>query len=119
MGPKHFSDTPDFRITGFSIPGSDRPVYIEVKRFPDDVDLTRYARFTEWYNCGLVVLAHQKGGVLKPRKERYFLVLRCQPCNTYECLACDQPSPEDYRPRCAPSVCQECQGSFDRMLIPS
>jgi hypothetical protein len=119
MGPKHFSYTPDFRLTGLSIPGSNRPLYIEVKRFPDEVDLTKYIRFTAWYNCDLLVLAHQKGGVLYPRKARYFVVLRCPRCNTYECFACDQGSAEDYRPPHGPSVCQACQGIFERMFLPS
>jgi hypothetical protein len=119
MGPEHFSYTPDFRVTGLSIPGSDRPLYIEVKRFPDELDLTKYVRFTEWYNCDLLVLAHQKGGVLKPRKARYFIVLRCPRCNTYECFACDQRTTEDYWPRHGPSVCQACQGTFERMVLPS
>ena len=119
MGPKHVSYTPDFRVTGLSIPGSDRPLYIEVKRYPDEVDLTKYVRFTEWYNCDLLVLAHQKGGVLKPRKERYFLVLRCPRCDTYDCFACDQRPTEDYRPSYGPSVCQACQGSFERMVVPN
>lgn len=74
MGPKHVSYTPDFRVTGLSIPGSNRPLYLEVQRFPDEVDLTKYVRFTGWYNCDLLVLAHMKGGVLRPKKEKYFLI---------------------------------------------
>ena len=119
MGPKHVSYTPDFRITGLLIPGSDRSLYVEVKRFPDEVDLTKYVRFTEWYNCDLLVLAHQKGGVLKPRKVRYFIVLRCPRCNTYECFACDQEPTQDYRPPHGPAVCQACQGTFERMVVPN
>jgi hypothetical protein len=119
MGPKHFSYTPDFIVTGLSSPGSDRPLYIEVKRFPDEVDLTKYVRFTEWYNCDLLVLAHQKGGVLKQRKARYFVVFRCPRCNTYECFACDHRTTEDYRPRNGPSVCQACQGTFERVVLPN
>jgi hypothetical protein len=119
MGPKHVSYTPDFRVKGLSIPGSDRPLYIEVKRFPDEVDLTKYVRFTEWYNCDLLVLAHQKGGVLKPKKERSFLVLRCPSCNTYDCFACDELPTEDYQPPYGTPVCQACQGPFERIVIPN
>jgi hypothetical protein len=119
MGPQHVSYSPDFTITGLSFPGFDRPLYIEVKRFPDDVDLTKYVRFTEWYHCDLLVLAHQRGGVLKPRKEGYFLVLRCPRCDTYECFACDGPPPEDYQPPHAPPVCQACQSPFARVAVPN
>jgi hypothetical protein len=119
MGPKHISYTPDFSVTGLSVPGSDRPLFIEVKRFPDEVDLTKYVLFTEWYNCDLLVLAHQKGGVLNPRKEGYFLVLRCPRCGTYDCCACDQMPTEDYRPSYCPSVCRACQGPFERTVVRS
>ena len=119
MGPKHVSYTPDFRVTGLSFPGSDRPLYIEVKRFPDEVDLTKYVRFTEWYKCDLLLLAHQRGGVLKPRKEGYFLVLGCPRCDTYDCFACDEPPAEDYQPPYAPPVCQACQGPFARVAVPN
>lgn len=95
MGPQHFYYTPDFRVTGLSIPNSNRPLYIEVKWFGEDVDLTKYVRFTKWYDCDLLVLAHDAGpskrvrrrnSVLKPQKQRHFLVFRCTHCDTYECF---------------------------------
>ena len=122
MGPDYVSYTPDFRVTGLSIPGSDRALFIEVKRFPDDVNLTKYVRFTEWYNCDLLVLAHEQGGMPRPKKENYFLVFKCTHCgtydcfslndillvkrqdpdrpndNTYDCLPCDGMPPDDYKP---------------------
>jgi hypothetical protein len=119
MGAEHFSYCPDFRVAGLSIPDSKRPLYIEVKRLVEEMNLTKYALFTELYNCDLLVLAHQKGGVLKPRKARYFIVLRCPRCNTYECFVCDQGTTEDYRPPYAPSVCQACHGTFERMVVPN
>jgi hypothetical protein len=97
MGPDHVTYTPDFRVEGLSIPDSNRPLYIEVKRFPDDVDLTKYVRFTEWYNCDLLVLAHRDGGVLQPKKENYFLVLTCKGCNIYNCISCHELPTDDYK----------------------
>lgn len=119
MGPTHVSYTPDFKVTGLSISHSTRPLYIEVKRFPDDVDLTKYVRFTEWYDCDLLVLAHKKGGILRPKKQRYFLVLRCTRCNTHDCFSCIELPHEDYHPSYWPSLCQHCQGPFERMVVPN
>jgi hypothetical protein len=98
MGPTYFSYTPDFRVTGLSVPDSSRALYIEVKHFPDNVDLSKYVRFTQWYNCDLLVLAHAKGGVLRPNKERFFLALRCAHCNTYDCFSCNESPEDDYKP---------------------
>src|SRR5882724_8875789 len=92
MGPKYFSYTPDFRVSGVLGPDSTRDLYIEVKQFPDEeTNLSKYARFTEWYRCDLLVLAHEqcdvlkkRGDVLKPKNNRYFLILRCSQCNTYD-----------------------------------
>lgn len=84
MGPEHFSYTPDFRVAGLSIPDSNRALYIETKWFGEAMDLTKYVRFTEWYNCDLLILAQDKGGVLRPEKQRYFLILKCAHCGTYD-----------------------------------
>jgi hypothetical protein len=111
MGPKHFSYTPDFKVAGLSIPDSNRPLYIEVKWFGEDMDLTKYVRFTEWYNCDLLVLAHYdrhlwerakrwkkrpRPNVLKPEKGGYFLVLRCPKCNAHDCFPYNEPPTDDY-----------------------
>lgn len=105
MGPEHFSYTPDFRVEGLSIAGSDHPLYIEVKWFGEDMYLTKYARFTEWYNCDLLVLAHDEGGVLRPRKGQYFLILKCPDCSTYDWFPCDGTPTNDYiRSQNAPSA---------------
>jgi hypothetical protein len=102
MGPKHFYYTPDFTVTGLSIPDSDRPLYIEIKWFGEDMDLTKYVRFTEWYNCNLLVLAHDGGrgrrrnNVLKPEKERYFLILKCAHCGTYDWFPYNEFPTDDY-----------------------
>jgi len=111
MGPKHFSYTPDFKVAGLSIPDSNRPLYIEVKWFGEDMDLTKYVRFTEWYNCDLLVLAHYdrnlwerakrwrarpRPNVLKPEKERYFLVLKCTQCNAYDWFPYNEFPSDDY-----------------------
>jgi hypothetical protein len=143
MGPTHFSYTPDFRVTGLSIPDSSRALYIEVKWFPDELDLTKYVRFTEWYNCDLLVLAHRKGGVLKPKKEEYFLIFRCKHCRTYDCFPLNDipvverddhaydcvprngTSPENYEPPgweyshagSQPAACQRKQ--IERMVVPN
>lgn len=60
MGPNHFSYTPDFRITDLSVPGSSRSLFIETKWFGEEMLLTKYVRFTEWYECDLLVLAYRK-----------------------------------------------------------
>src|SRR5258708_22445502 len=109
MGPEHFSYTPDFTVSGFSIPDSDRSLYIEVKWFGEEMNLTKYVRFTEWYNCDLLVLARYKGEAenqnrkpslgdlpLKPEKQRYFLILRCSHCNTYDYFPCDERPTDEY-----------------------
>ena len=111
MGPKHFSYTPDFKLAGLSIPDSNRPLYIEVKWFGEDMDLTKYVRFTEWYNCDLLVLAHYdrnlwerakrwrarpRPNVLKLEKERYLLVLRCTQCNAHDCFPYNEFPTDDY-----------------------
>lgn len=57
MGPKHFSYTPDFKVSGLSLPGSNRVLYVETKWFGEEMDATKYVRFTEYYNCDLLVLA--------------------------------------------------------------
>ncbi len=81
--------------------------YVEIKRFPDEVNLTKYVRFTKWYNCDLLVLAHRDGGVLTPKSERYFLILSCQHCNTYDCWPCEEFPADDYKPPLASQcVCQ-------------
>jgi hypothetical protein len=99
MGPNHVSYSPDFSVAGLSLPDSNRALYIEVKRFPDEVNLTKYVLFTQWYNCDLLVLAHDKGGVLKPKKEKYFLALRCSHCDNYDCFSCKELPTDDYKPR--------------------
>ena len=116
MGPKYFSYTPDFRVTGLSIPSCDRVLYIEVKRFPgaDDLNLNKYLRFTEWYTCDLLVLADYKGGVLRPKHENYFLVLRCTQCNAYECTWCQELPSDDFTP-----PRWECVCGHERLVVPS
>ena len=105
MGPKYFSYTPDFRVMGLSVPGSARALYIEIKQFPDEeMYLTKYVRFTSWYNCDLLVLAHEhydlrkkRGDVLRPKNQRYFLILKCPRCDNCDWLPCyDLPS-DDYK----------------------
>lgn len=104
MGPKYFSYTPDFRVSGLSVPDSTRDLYIEVKQFPnEEMNLSKYVRFTEWYRCDLVVLAHEgcdalkkRGDVLKARDKRYFLVLRCSQCNTYDWFPFTELPSDDY-----------------------
>lgn len=118
MGPIHVSYTPDFIVAGL-IPDSNRALYVEIKRFPDAVDLTKYVRFTEWYNCDLLVLAHQKGGMLKPRKEKHFIIFRCAHCNTYDCFSCNGLITEDHLLPFGSPVCQVCQGPFTRMVVPN
>ncbi len=105
MGAKYFSYTPDFRVTGLSVPDSGRALYIEIKRFPDEeMYLTKYVRFTAWYNCDLLVLAHEqcdirrkRGDVLKPKNQRYLLILRCPHCNNCDWLPCDDLPTHDYK----------------------
>ena len=97
MGPKHFSYTPDFRVAGLSIPDSHRPLFIEVKGYPnEDMDLTKYVRFTEWYGCDLLVLAIERGDVLSPENMRYCVVLRCKRCDDYFWFPCDEWPTDDY-----------------------
>jgi hypothetical protein len=113
MGPKHISYTPDFRVAGLSIPGSERPLYIEVKWFGEDMNLTKYVRFTKWYNCDLLVLAHYdrdlwkraqrwkvrpRPDVLKPSTHMYYLILRCTHCDCYIDFPRDELPAEDYQP---------------------
>jgi hypothetical protein len=132
MGPEHVSYTPDFRVTGLSIPDSNRALYIEVKWFGEPMYLTKYVRFTEWYNCDLLILAHNSGGVLRPRKEKYFLVLKCAQCNAYDCFACGERPTASYRPQPAACVteppfaasgsggCPRCQATrLERIVVPS
>ena len=124
MGPKHFSYTPDFKLAGLSIPDSNRPLYIEVKWFGEDMDLTKYVRFTEWYNCDLLVLAHYdrdlwqrakrwkkrpRPTVLKPEKHRYYLMLRCTHDDSYSYVPCDELPAEDYAPSNLP---------IERIVVP-
>lgn len=121
MGPKHFSYTPDFKVAGFSIPDSKRPLYIEVKWFGEDMNLSKYVRFTEWYNCDLLVLAHYdrdlwqrakrwkkrpRPNVLKPEKHRYYLILRCTHCDNYIDFPSEELPAEDYQP---PNLVQRWQ----------
>jgi len=103
MGSTHFSYTPDFRIRNLSAPDSSRDLYIEIKQFPhEEMDLTKYVRFTAWYDCDLLVLAHEKcdagkkGNVIRPQNRRYFLVLRCTHCDTYEWFPCDHEPTDNY-----------------------
>jgi hypothetical protein len=113
MGPRHVSYTPDFKVAGLSIPGSNRPLYIEVKWFGEEMNLTKYVRFTKWYNCDLLVLAHYdrdlwkraqrwkarpRPDVLKPSMHMYYLILRCKQCDCYIDFACDELPAEDYLP---------------------
>jgi hypothetical protein len=120
MGKKHASYTPDFKVAALSIPGSSRPLYIEIKRFPDYLDLTKYVRFTEWYNCDLLVLAHYTGGVLKPKKEKHFRVLWCKDCNTYDCWPYDGLPADYYRNPNEPSACPACQKEpLESMVVPN
>jgi hypothetical protein len=96
MGPEHFSYTPDFRVTGFSVPDSNRALYLETKWFGESMDLTKYVRFTDWYNCDLLVLAHEPGGVLRPEKERYFLILKCSHCGIYDWFPYNEVPTDNY-----------------------
>jgi hypothetical protein len=103
MGPKHFSYTPDFRVPELATPGSGRTLYIETKWFGETMDLTKYVRFTRWYNCDLLVLAHDEGiarkkdiDVLKPKNKRYFLILKCAQCDSYDWFPCDELPTDDY-----------------------
>jgi hypothetical protein len=73
-------------------------LYIEIKLPFDDIDLTKYVRFTQWYNCDLLVLSHDRGGVLKPKKEKYFLIFRCTHCDCYDWYLCDEWPAADYKP---------------------
>ncbi|MGD1096389.1 MAG: hypothetical protein ABSB35_30900 [Bryobacteraceae bacterium] len=70
------------------------------------MNLTKYVRFTEWYDCDLLVLAdtaksrkyncdlrilaRDKDGLSRTKKEKYFLVLRCITCDTYDWFPCDE-----------------------------
>lgn len=97
MGPKHFSYTPDFRITDLSVSGSSRSLFVETKWFGEEMLLTKYVRFTEWYECDLLVLAYRKRkktdpAVLAP----HFLILRCPNCNTFEPFECEAFPDSDY-----------------------
>jgi hypothetical protein len=81
-------------------------LYIEVKGFGEEMNLTKYVRFTEWYNCDLLVLAetaksrkyncdlriltHDEDGLSRPQIEKYFLVLKCTICNAYDWFPCDE-----------------------------
>jgi len=96
MGPEHFSYTPDFRVAGLSIPDSNRALFIETKWFGESMDLTKYVRFTEWYTCDLLILAQDKGGVLRPEKQRYFLILKCSRCGTYDWFPYNEVPTDDY-----------------------
>ena len=58
LGPDHHSYTPDFKVAGLVNPDSTRALYIEVQWFGEAMDLTKYVRFTEWYNCDLLVLRY-------------------------------------------------------------
>jgi hypothetical protein len=67
------------------------------------MDLTKYVRFTPWYNSDLLVLAHyepnmRRAGrdVLRPKNKRYFLVLRCTSCDTYDRFPFWEPPTDDY-----------------------
>jgi hypothetical protein len=112
MGPELHSYTPDFRVTGLTIPGSNRPLYIEIKWFGEDMDLTKYVLFTKWYNCDLLVLAHYdrelwkrakrwkkrpRPNVLKPEKQRHYLILKCAQCDAYDYFPCDENTLEQRR----------------------
>lgn len=113
MGPEHFSYCPDFKITGLSVPDSNRPLYIEVKWFGEEMNLTKYVRFTEWYQCDLLMLAHYdrhawqrasrrargRPSVLKRNKQRFYLVLRCMNCDRYIGVPCDDRPADDDEPR--------------------
>jgi len=111
MGPKHFSYTPDFRVAGISIADSNRPLFIEVKWFGEDMNLTKYVRFTEWYNCDLLVLGHYDRALWKrgqhrkhrpqpdlrtPKKQGYYLVLKCTHCGTYDWYPYNEFPTDDY-----------------------
>ncbi len=122
MGEDWFSYTPDFRVAGLSVPGSDRQLYVEVKSFPDDIDFDKYRSFTDWYQCDLLLLAHAKGGVLHPKKWKWFTFFRCpiHGCEFY--YQTDDLLPQNYRPPYEPpherwehssQTCWECD-TFER-----
>ena len=118
----YYSYTPDFVVPSLLVPGRDRPLYIEVKQFPDLVDVGKYVAFTDWYDCDLLVLAHRSGGVLHPR-QKYFLITRCPRCGFYDCWSCNDRPAEDHVPPSgfARDCCSTAQANpawmLERMVV--